>query len=213
MEMYDYEPDPDDLDKAAAYEQKLYKQKGIKLLVKILNVDVENVVKGKSRYSIANVAYMVNGEARTQKVLDFANPAVFKQLPGLVGQDVIVTVTKNDAGYNQWSAIGDSAQESSAQSSGQSVPRTGGPASTGPSNSSAGTTPPRPSTFETPAERANKQVYIVKQSSLSSAIALASGNKEKATAEDIIKTAQQFVDYVFGTPDTSKMETLESDVL
>lgn len=183
------------------------------MLVKILNVDVENVVKGKSRYSIANVAYMVNGEARTQKVLDFANPAVFKQLPGLVGQDVNVTVTKNDAGYNQWSAIGDSAQESSAQSSGQSVPRTVGPASTGSSNSSAGTTPPRPSTFETPAERANKQVYIVKQSSLSSAIALAANNKEKSSPEDIIKTAQQFVDYVFGTPDTSKMETLESDVL
>lgn len=182
------------------------------MLVKILNVDVENVVKGKSRYSIANVAYMVNGEARTQKVLDFANPAVFKQLPGLVGQDVNVTVTKNDAGYNQWSAIGDSAQESSAQSSGnQSATRA-------PSNSSSTasvpSTPSRASsTFETPTERANKQVYIVKQSSLSSAIALAANNKEKSSPEDIIKTAQQFVDYVFGTPDTSKMETLESDVL
>lgn len=181
------------------------------MLVKILNVDVENVVKGKSRYSIANVAYMVNGEARTQKVLDFANPAVFKQLPGLVGQDVIVTVTKNDAGYNQWSSIGDSAQESSEglapQSAGQQT------RSSAPSTISAGPSTRPTSNFETPTERANKQVYIVKQSSLSSAIALASGNKEKATAEDIIKTAQQFVDYVFGTPDTSKMETLESDVL
>lgn len=184
------------------------------MLVKILNVDVENIVKGKSRYSIANVAYMVNGEARTQKVLDFANPAVFKQLPGLVGQDVNVTVTKNDAGYNQWSAIGDSAQENSGQANGllpQS--RVGGIPSNTSSQASAGITQTRPSTFETPTERANKQVYIVKQSSLSSAIALATGNKEKASPEDIIKTAQQFVDFVFGTEDTTSMESLQSDTL
>jgi len=36
--------------------------------IKIVNVDIENVVKGKSRYSKATVAYLYNGEARTQSV-------------------------------------------------------------------------------------------------------------------------------------------------
>jgi hypothetical protein len=149
--------------------------------VKIVNVDIENVVKGKSRYSAATVAYLFNGEARTQKVMSFANPDVFKKVQDFVGQEVEVTVTKNDGGYNQWSAI-------STDFSGGSTPTASSP----PPTSS-----PRGS-FETADERANRQVYIVKQSSLASAIALTEANKAKASPEEIIATAQKFVDYVFG---------------
>jgi hypothetical protein len=166
--------------------------------VKILNVDVENVVKGKSRYSVATVAYIFNGEARTQKIMSFANPDVFKKVPDLVGQEVEVTVTKNDGGYNQWSAIGDVGASApvAAPSSGSTAP---------PATRVTG------SNYETPAERAAKQVYIVKQSSINAAIALAGHNKEKTTPEDVVKNAQFFVDYVFGK-DLS-MESLQSDTL
>ena len=164
------------------------------MLVKILNVDVENVVKGKSRYSVATVAYMAGGEARTQKIMSFANPDVFKKVQELVGQETNVTVTKNDAGYNQWAAIGE------APASAPVAAPTGTPAArvTG-------------SNYETPAERAVKQVYIVKQSAINASIALAGHNKEKSSPEDIVKTAQFFVDYVFDK-DTS-MESLQSDQL
>ncbi len=168
------------------------------MLVKILNVDVENIVKGKSRYSVATVAYIFNGEARTQKIMSFANPDVFKKVPDLVGQEVEVTLTKNDAGYNQWSAIGPagSAAPVAAPSGGSTTP---------PAARVTG------SNYETPAERAAKQVYIVKQSSISAAIALAGHNKDKATPEDITKTAQVFVDYVFGKSDS--FEDMPSDVI
>lgn len=51
------------------------------------------------------------------------------------------------------------------------------------------------STYETPEERAKKQVYIVRQSSITNAIAL-KGNK--ASVEEIINVAKQFETFVFG---------------
>ena len=71
--------------------------------VKILNVDVESVTKpgGKGGYKTATVAYMSEGQARTQKVVDFASPAVFKKLNDYLGKEAEVTVTKNAGGYNQ----------------------------------------------------------------------------------------------------------------
>lgn len=153
--------------------------------VKILDVNVETVTKGKNSYQKAAVTYTYNGEARTQNVMSFTNPAVFKSVKDRVGQEAEVTVIKNAAGYNEWSAIEDvgSAPAASAAPS----PATGATRVTG-------------STYETPAERATKQVYIVKQSSIGAAIALAANNKEKATQDEIIATAQKFVDYVFDKP-------------
>jgi len=165
--------------------------------VKILNVNVEHVVKGKSRYDKATVAYLYNGEARTQNVMSFSNPAIFKAVQEFVGQEVEVTVTKNAAGYNEWAAILPAGSTAVPSSSTASAP-TNAPATrvTG-------------SNFETPSERAQKQIYIVKQSSISAAIALAGLNKEKVTREQIIDTAQFFVDYVFGNDKT--VEGMASD--
>lgn len=154
--------------------------------IKILDCSVENVVKGKSRYSKATVAYSYNGEARTQNIMSFTNPAVFAKVQESVGKEMEVTITKNDAGYNQWSALEDLGSGPS-----QSESPTAAPTGTATGVRVTG------SNYETPAERAKKQVYIVKQSSISAALGLAAVNKEKATKEEIIATAQSFVDYVF----------------
>ena len=59
-------------------------------------------------------------------------------------------------------------------------------------------TPTPKSTYETPEERAKKQVYIVKQSSLSAAIQLLSvGAKTPPDAASVLSTAQKFTDWVF----------------
>jgi len=166
--------------------------------VKILDVNIEHVVKGKSRYSKAAVTYTYNGEARTQNIVSFTNPDVFKTVQEKVGQEVEVTITKNDAGYNQWASI-DGVGERQEKLPG-----------TAPATAAAPATRVTGSNYETPAERAQKQVYIVKQSSISAAIALASSNKEKATPEEIIAHAQKFVDYVF---DKGSVESLESDII
>jgi hypothetical protein len=160
-------------------------KKEMKMRVKILDVSVETVSTGKKPYKKATVAYMSEGQARTQSVIDFANPDVFKKLSQYVGKEADVTVTKNAGGYNQWAAIADASNDAPAASS---IPTSSTPAAT---NRVTG------SNYETPAERAVKQVYIVKQSSLSAAVALAASNKEKKSKEEIVADAQFFVDFVF----------------
>jgi len=169
--------------------------------IKILDVAIENIVKGKSRYSKAAVTYTFNGEARTQTVMSFTNPAIFKAVQEKIGQEVEIQITKNAAGYNEWASLDDIGSGASASTAPASAPAT----------SQAPATRVTGSNYETPAERAVKQVYIVKQSSISAAVALAAQNKEKATPEEIVAVAQKFVDYVFDK-DLS-MDSLKSDEL
>lgn len=71
------------------------------------------------------------------------------------------------------------------------------------------------STYETPEERANRQVLIVRQSSVSSAVALlASNGGKKNTAAEAIAVAKEFEAYVFGLdPVSVSEETNEDDIL
>lgn len=52
-------------------------------------------------------------------------------------------------------------------------------------------------TYETPEERARKQVYIVRQSSITNAIEVLKTHGEKVDAEEVKALAQEFVDFVF----------------
>lgn len=165
--------------------------------VKIVNVDIENVVKGKSRYSKATVAYLYNGEARTQSVMSFTNPAVFKAVQDFVGQEVEVEIQKNDAGYNQWVSIGGIG----AGSTPSAAPATA---------SAPAATRVTGSNYETPAERAARQVYIVKQSSLANALTYFELTKGKPTADEVTSLAQQFTDWVFAKE--TSLESLQSDI-
>lgn len=164
--------------------------------VKILDVSVENIVKGKSRYSKASVAYSIGGEAKTQNIMSFVNPDVFKKVQEMVGQTVEVSLTKNSAGYNEWAAITniDDIKERDPRevTTGAVV------------GLAAAATRVTGSNYETPAERAQKQVYIVKQSSISNAIeylqAVHVDGEPAWNVNNVLEVAQEFVDYVFDTP-------------
>lgn len=77
------------------------------------------------------------------------------------------------------------------------------PATAGAVQSTATKTTPSASpksTYETPEERATKQIYIVRQSSISNAIALlAIGAKNEQSSDEALKIAKQFEEFVFGT--------------
>ena len=63
------------------------------------------------------------------------------------------------------------------------------------------------STYETPEERAKKQVYIVKQSSINAAIQLLSvGAKQPPSTELVLTEAQKFVDFVFAEKKESLLD-------
>lgn len=54
--------------------------------------------------------------------------------------------------------------------------------------------------WETSEERAARQVMIVRQSSLSTAVALFDVNKTKASPQDVVNVARLFEEYVFSKP-------------
>jgi hypothetical protein len=172
------------------------------MLVTIKNVDVENVVNGRKRYSKAVVDYTFKGEARQQKIMSFANPEVFKKVQELVGQEVDVELTKNDAGYSEWKSIS-AASSSGATATGTST-NSGAPATTRVSGSN----------YETKEERAARQVLIVKQSSLSAAVeSLSPGAKTALDPDEVIKRAQVYTDWVFSKEDDkSGFDNMDGDI-
>lgn len=146
--------------------------------VTIREVNVENAPNGK-RYQIAKVVYDYRGENRNTQIFSFKNPSVFnilKDLPRNTTVDVEIT---QEGQYKNWSKVTPvtaDVVEKPAASTGRVIG----------------------SNYETPAERAARQVYIVRQSSISSAVELLkTGAKAPPTTEEVLRVAQEFVDFVF----------------
>lgn len=159
--------------------------------IKLGEVTVENIKKGRNQYSVANVNYSYNGETRSKKILSFANPEVFKLIQEFpTGSELEVEITKNDQGYDQWAKVVKSGDVKPAATSGRV---------TG-------------SNYETPDERAKRQVLIVRQSSLAQAITYHGSASTGATKEEILDTAQEFADWVFDTDPAPTLETMMDDV-
>lgn len=162
----------------------------------IKSVEIENVVKGRSRYSVAHVTYDDRGQEKTRKIFSFSNPDVYATVQKLVGQSVEVTIGKNDAGYDEWKSV------STAASAPTPVAASG----------AAGVVRASGSNYETREERANRQVLIVKQSSLSAAVAsLAPGAKGALDPKTVLDRAQEYTDWVFSQDDGS-IESMKDDL-
>lgn len=158
--------------------------------VKIVSVSIEHVKQGKKDYSKAEVIYTFNGQARTQKLISFANPAVFAIVQEWENElpegEVNIEVGKNDAGYNEWRSINASGAAPNAGSGSQTTPVSSAPKTA---------TYAGGRDFETAMERAARQVLIVKQSSLTAALKQLEG--ANADKDEVIELAQFFADWVF----------------
>lgn len=179
--------------------------------ITILSVDIKTTPTAKGSYQTADVAYKNNsfqGKVEGKKVMSFgATKEAFSTLAlAQPGESYEVTVVKNDKGYNDWVSMV-KAQAGAAS-----------PATAAPAAGKAASASPR-STYETPEERAQRQILIVRQSSLSSAISLlTTGAKVPPSTQSVIETAKVLEAYVFGTSaeavTTQKdfsIETLQSD--
>lgn len=148
----------------------------------IQEVKIEEVRNGRNKYDKAEVVYSFNGQNRTQKLMSFSNPAIFAQVRKMVsGETYDVEVVKNEAGFNSWAKIVAASNDAAPAVSGDKP-------TTGRTNVS---------TYETAEERKIKQMYIIKQSSITNAIARAGQNPDPLSI-DILGLAQQFVDFVYG---------------
>lgn len=142
-------------------------------------------------------------KVESKKLNPFGNKDVYNTLKSAKQGDFFeVERSKNDAGFWDWIGIG-------SVSGGNSAPEPITKATGG-----AGYTSPK-STYETPEERAKKQVYIVRQSSISAAIDTLKTDKKNPTVAEVITVAKQYEDYVFGldtgiTP-LADLPTLDTD--
>jgi hypothetical protein len=142
-------------------------------------------------FQTADCAYKnntFNGKVEGKKVTEYS-PA-FKTLvdPSSVGKTFEVEIEKKD-GFNNWMSVRPAdVSAPSVQTPSTTNVRQGG---------TAASAAPR-SNFETPEERAKRQVLIVRQSSIASAVAaLSVGAKSALKAEDIKVLAKDFEKFIF----------------
>ena len=164
--------------------------------VEVINVSVED----KGKYKLAEVAYKgQDGKVTAKKLLSFNHPDVFKAfVDAKQGSVFTVESQKKDKGYWDWisASIGGAVSKATPTSSGNASPK---------------------STYETAEERANRQVLIVRQSSLSNAVEFLGLNTKKVpSVQEVVEVATFFENYVFGktsSPSADVMEDLESDII
>lgn len=157
---------------------------------------------GKS-YGVLQVAYRSDGKLQEKKLMSFSNPQVFKHIEGLKkGDSVNVKTEKDGNGYWQWTAI-----ESESSSP---------PTKTGAISTQAGAVRVTGNTYETPEERAIKQKYIVRQSSLTTAIQILGVGAKTLDKQAVIGLAAELEDWVFRVDlpkvATTSIEEMEDDI-
>ena len=155
------------------------------MLVKVVSVSREDVPNknGKGTYGKLTVAYRDDkGKLSEKTILSFTNPAVFKEFERAEAGKEINVKSEKVGDYWNWTAIlseGDVSQPTATPTANNATRVTG-------------------SHYETKEERALKQRYIVKQSSLSAAVSILTvGAKTPPEVDAVIALADKFVEYVF----------------
>lgn len=155
--------------------------------IQIINVQATTKPTKTSSYTMLDVTFKnltFGGKTDGKKIMSFTNKDVYEVLAKAQnGENYNVTVKKNEqTGYNDWTSV-----SKEGATTPDAAPATQGAAKTFASPKS---------TYETPEERAARQVMIVRQSSLSNAIAILKTEKNTPTKDDVFALAQEMVDWV-----------------
>lgn len=155
------------------------------MLIVVSYVDVSDAGTGRNKYQIAEVTYEAFGNKKSFKIFSFVNPQVFKTISTAKSGDRFdVTVGKNEKGYDAWNAI--------EKVTGEAV------AGTTSKDAATPSTPKFSGDRESKDEREAKQQYIIRQSSLSNAIAvLTTGAKAPPKQDEVFALAEEFVKFVY----------------
>ena len=150
-----------------------------------------------SSFSQIEVNYLSNGRAGKRQIMSFNPNNVYDTLMAATeGQEFEIT-TKQDGEYTNWDTATPVAASAKADTA-ESTTSTGKPAK--------GATAFK-STYETPEERAKKQVYIVRQSSIAQAVAfIAQTEGGEPSVADVLNVAKQFENYVFANTEVEEVE-------
>lgn len=154
--------------------------------IEFLKVAVED----KGKYKLATMTYKQDGKPRSIGVLSFSEPYP-TILAAKQGDIIDVEFFKNDKGF--WNLKSATATGNSVEAGAELPSKQASPAKITTSGQ-----------WETREERAARQVYIVRQSTLNVALEfLKAQGKLKFSEDDVKKVAKTFEQYVFDTTPTT----------
>lgn len=156
----------------------------MQLTIEILAVTPTTKPTAKGSYTQLDVAFKKDGKTEGKKIMSFgASKNVYDVLKNAqFGQVYTITSVKNEqSGYWDWTEASMGAASSSA-----------------PAGKASPVASPK-STYETPEERAKKQVYIVRQSSVSAAVETLKTDKKALDPKEVIEVAKLYETFVFGS--------------
>ena len=174
------------------------------MLIQVISVgDIATKPGKKVPYSVFQLDYLTNGRAAKKQIMSFT-PVYKTLLASREGEEFEIT-TESNGEFTNWVT---------AESKGVPVKAPKEGPATSETTTAKGATAFK-STYETPEERAKKQVYIVRQSCLAQAVAYyAAAGKDTAagtSVEDVLDVAKQFEEYVFNGVENVTNEQVEVD--
>ena len=163
--------------------------------IEVIQVKNQTKISAKGKpFQSLEVAYkdLGDGSVKAKNIASFSEAAFKALVDAKAGSLFNVTQEKNDGGFWEWVVVV------------QLPPNATTAAPVATSSWNAGK--------ESPEERAKKQLYIVRQSSLGHAVSiLTAGAKAPPTVDAVLKTADTLVSYVMAEP-TVALEDMEDDL-
>ncbi len=152
--------------------------------ITILKISIAKAA-GKN-YNVAEVAYKTeDGKTKGMKVLDFVQKDVFAVLKTVNAGDVLnADFEQNSKGFWQFAQVS----------------KTGEKADVAVSTANSPVPSVNKGNWETSDERAARQVMIVRQSSLATAMGTLTANKAKFGSKEVIDLAKEYEGYVLDKP-------------
>lgn len=189
--------------------------------IEIVNVGtIETVPTAKGSYKSTEIAYKYLGKLQGKKIVDWKYPDAWKALVNSKSGDLIDITVGTDGAFKPWIEAYPAGTGTATGAVGQPEPSTAPAARTAssgrPTSSSTGRV--TGSNYETPEERALRreadrvrQIYIVRQSSLTLAKDLLIHNAGKSTVDEaaISKMARFFEGHVFREDGLAEMKNDE----
>lgn len=161
------------------------------LIIEVLSSTVTTVPTAKGSYQVCELAFKnksFQDKVEGKKIMSFAEKEAFTTLSNAsMGSIFTVARAKDDKGYWKWQTV------TAGSNPGAAAPA----AATQTSGGSMANASPK-SNYETADERAARQVMIVRQSSISNAVALLKTEKHTPTTEEVLAVAIQFENFVLG---------------
>ena len=176
--------------------------------ISIIATAIETKPTAKGSYQQLEVTYrdLDKNKVTSKKIMSFNKPeSVFKTLSTAKGGDTfdIGNIKNEQSGYWDWN----SAERATATT-----------VETPSSKATASSATPAKGGWETPEERKARQVYIVRQSSLTNAVAtLTHGRKTELKPEEVLELAKYYERFVFDIQDPQQVaqkdvDTFEDDL-